>query len=208
MPEQAKTLRRKAWFNKPNYRAEQTEEGKKHIKGYAVLFETPTVVFGDWQEIIDKGAFGAVGDKPATDLSDLRLLVNHEVGDLLARASINLKTEIDDTGLYIDAELPDTQLARDTWELVSKGIMDGMSFWFVADVWETDTDKKIDRILHFKRVYEVSVVTFPAYPETVAVATEQTDELEEPPAADGERSEQNNPDEKGRQALFDYTQII
>ena len=79
-------------------------------------------------------------------------------------------------GLFIEATLPDTTLARDTWTLVQMAILDGMSYSFYADRWETDTDKKQDRILHITDLPEVSLVTFPAYQASVAIATEQRDE--------------------------------
>ena len=145
------------------FRAE-TVEGKKRLKGYAVLFETPTVLWGEWKEVIDKKAF------EGTDLSGLVLLVEHQSALLLAKAGINLKAQVDEIGLYIEADLPNTTLANDTWELVSAGILDGMSFAFYADRWKTDSDRKIDRVLHFKEVWEVTITVFPAYPQAIVIA--------------------------------------
>lgn len=154
-----------------NFRAEEIE-GIKKIRGYPIVFDVPGTPYRgcDWTEVIDHVALDDV------DLSELRFLVNHDTGKLLARAGINLKAEKDNTGLFIETSLPDTSLARDTWELVKAGIMDGMSFSFWADVWETDTEKQQDRIMHITDIPEVSLVTFPAYQATVAIATEQRGE--------------------------------
>ncbi|MPM18628.1 hypothetical protein SDC9_65041 [bioreactor metagenome] len=169
-----------------DFRAEESD-GIKKIRGYAVVFNVPGTPYRgyEWTEVVDPGALVDV------DLSGLRLLVGHDTRQLLARAEINLRTEIDSTGLFIEATLPDTTLARDTWTLVQMAILDGMSYSFYADRWETDTDKKQDRILHITDLPEVSLVTFPAYQASVAIATEQRDEhpAGAPPEAERTRAE-------------------
>lgn len=167
--EKERMQERRLKFVSEKFRAEETE-GIRKIKGYPILFNVAGTPYrgSEWIEVIDPRALDDV------DLSGLRLLVNHENHLLLARAGINLKYEVDNTGLFIDADLPNTTLANDTWELVSKNIMDGMSFRFWADRWETDLEKKVDRIMHITDIPECSVVTFPAYQQTVAIATEST----------------------------------
>lgn len=167
-----KTRMRRSKFDNIEFRAVMEDEGKKKVRGYPILFNTPTQIYGDWREMIDRGALDGV------DLSKLRLLVGHNNESLLARADVNLRCEIDDVGLFIEADLPDTQLARDTFELVSKGILDGMSFAFWIEEMKTNWEEKIDTILKFKEVPEVSIVTFPAYPQTVVMASETTDEVD------------------------------
>lgn len=171
-----KTNKRVMTFDNQQFRAEMLNEGdsqKKIIRGYPILFETPAKIYGEWQEIIDKNAL------ETTDLSELRLLVDHNTALLLARAGINLRTNVDDIGLFIEAEMPNTTLANDTFELVKLGILDGMSYWFNADKIETDYENKIDRILNFSKIYEISLVTFPAYKETVAVTVEKPNDNQE-----------------------------
>lgn len=150
------------------YRAEEVE-GVKKIKGYPILFNVPGQPYrgSSWSEIVDQRALDDV------DFTDLRLLVNHEDHLLLARAGINMVVEKDEKGLYISADIPNTTLANDTWELVQKGIVDAMSFRFWADRWEIDDLNKVERIMHITDVPEVSLVTWPAYRQTVAVATEE-----------------------------------
>lgn len=162
-----KINKRIARFENTQFRAIAEEEGKKKVRGYPILFNTPTIIYGEWREMIAPGALEGV------DLSKLRLLVGHNNESLLARADVNLRYEIDSVGLFIEAELPDTTLARDTFELVSKGILDGMSFAFWVEEMNTNWEEKIDTILKFKEVPEVSIVTFPAYPQTVVLASNE-----------------------------------
>lgn len=172
-----KKLKRQAIFKDIDFRAIQ-ENGVKKVRGYPILFNTETVIFEDWKETISPKALDGV------NLSELRLLVGHNSDKLLGRAGINLRVEVDEIGLFIEAELPDTQLANDTYTLVNMGILDGMSFAFYVEEITTNWEKKIDTILKFKEVPEVSIVTFPAYPQTVVIATTQevdyTEEQEEP----------------------------
>lgn len=139
------------------------EQGKKIIRGYPILFDSPARI-GDWTEYVRRGALDNV------DLSELMLFGFHDTAKPLAKAGINMRTEVDDKGLFIEAELPDTREAHDVYELVSSGIISGMSYWFAASDVRNDHEKMTSEILQFKWVREVSVVTFPAYPETLAIA--------------------------------------
>jgi HK97 family phage prohead protease len=155
-------------FADAQFRAEE-KEGKRYIRGYPIVFNVAGHPYrgSEWTETVDPAALADV------DLSGLRLLVGHDTRQVLGRSGVNLRAEVDAVGLFIEAELPDTTLARDIWELVQRQILDGMSFSFYADRWETDVDKKQERILHITDLPEVSIVTFPAYDATVAMATER-----------------------------------
>jgi exonuclease VII small subunit len=76
----------------------------------------------------------------------------------------------DERGLKVTATLPNTQLGRDTAELISKGIVDSMSFGFnvIKDSWNNEGN---ERTLHQVRLHEVSIVAFPAYAGTAGTTT-------------------------------------
>ena len=164
----------------------------KKLKGYPILFNMPTTIWGDWKEQIAPEAVEGV------DFSDTRMLVDHDTSLLLARAGINRKISIEQLGVYIEAEMPNTQLAEDTFELVSRGIMDGMSFCFVASKIETDWEAKIDTIKKFKAVPEISIVTFPAYPQTVIVVSNEAQEDPEEEEPKEEPTPEDDAEEKER----------
>jgi len=144
----------------------------KVLKGYPILFD----VYGrpyrgtEWVEKVDKKALDTV------DFSKLVLLWDHSTTWPLARVGKNMEATVDDTGLFIKATLGDTWLDNLVYDRVSKGIVDGMSFWFDMNAMiATDYENKIDVITKINEVYEVSIVVFPAYEETVVITADGTD---------------------------------
>ena len=79
----------------------------------------------------------------------------------------------DQRGLLSEIILPETQLARDLEVLMKRGDINQMSFAFSIDKdgqdWEKTDDGPWERtITKVSRLFDVSVVTFPAYPQTDA----------------------------------------
>lgn len=151
-------------------RAEEVE-GEKFIRGYALLWDVVAQPYRDWpdyKEMLAKGALDGV------DMSDSRFLVNHNRDLVMGRASKNVRFQIDETGLFVEVKVHNgIQLCKDYYALVKAEFIDGMSFAFLIDKWEYDEATGVFKITKIKDMWEVSVVTFPAYPETVAVAREQ-----------------------------------
>jgi hypothetical protein len=73
----------------------------------------------------------------------------------------------DDRGLAVEIDLPDTQVGRDLRESMSRGDIDGMSFGFrvTKQDWDESGDTPL-RTIREVELFEVSVVTFPAYADT------------------------------------------
>jgi len=80
-----------------------------------------------------------------------------------------LRLEEDDIGLRVRVHPPATQWARDFMVSIERGDVDQMSFAFEAiqENWSTENSEAI-RELREVRLSDVSFVTFPAYPQTVA----------------------------------------
>lgn len=162
-------------------RAEQDERGSV-ITGRPIVFGSRTDL-GWYDEIIERGALDA------TDLKDVRLLVNHNVDMIpLARSRNNTSNSTmqlipDENGLSIKAVL-DTENntdARSLYSAVERGDIDGMSFMFTVekDSWDDpDSDHPTRHLLSIRRVFEVSAVTFPAYSKTSIQARGLSDALE------------------------------
>jgi HK97 family phage prohead protease len=115
-------------------------------------------------ERIAPGAFR----RSLRDRSDVKLLWNHDVGEILASTrSGTLKLYEDEKGLRVEAELANTQRGRDTAELVRTGRVDSMSFGFSVppggDEWNEDGS---ERTVKSVRLFEVSIVAFPAFTAT------------------------------------------
>lgn len=146
--------------------------------GQPILYDTPTTIHdpaGDYIEIIKRGAL------EGADLSDVRLLYNHDTNKIpLARAPKTMELKKGTAGLELTATLPDTQEARAVYEAVKRGDLDGMSFCFTVPEGGDSYDPKTNTrtITKIAKVYECSVVVFPAYPQTsVEARTARTESL-------------------------------
>ena len=136
------------------------------LRGRPILYDTPTLindVGGSYTEIIRKGALDGA------DLSDVRLLYNHDLGKVpLARTPKTMSLTVDEQGLTFEAVLPDTAGAKEVYEAVKRGDLSGMSFAFTVPEGGDDYDANTNTraIRQIAKVYECSVVPYPAYPTT------------------------------------------
>jgi len=133
------------------------------LTGYAAIFDSPSEPL-PWTEFVKRGAF----TKTLKDGADVRLLIDHE-GIPLARTKSGTLSLIEDSrGLLVEAELdPSNPDAARVISAMRRGDMNQMSFAFrtIKDAWAND---RSTRDLKEVQLYDVSIVTFPAYEETVA----------------------------------------
>lgn len=145
---------------------EGEENDKMVIEGYAAVFDSETLIGSeDWgfYESIDKRAF------EGANMKDVPLKYNHsDAVPILARTrNKSLKLTVDDKGLFIHAELLDTQDSIDMYKRIKAGLIDKMSFAFTVKEESVRSDKTPHRkILRFDRIFDVSVVDTPAYDDT------------------------------------------
>lgn len=147
-------------------RAGDNGDATLRFRGHAALFDVLSDDLGGFREQISPGAF----KKTLKDGADVRLLVNHDPNLVLARTKAGtLKLSEDDSGLLAEAELADTSYARDLAAVMERGDVDQMSFGFrtIRDTWNSDTEPPT-RTLEEVQLFDVSVVTYPAYPATSA----------------------------------------
>lgn len=136
------------------------------IVGMPIVFDQPTIIndpAGSYTEIIRRGALDDC------DLSDTRLLYNHDLSKIpLAKTPKTMQFKLDPAGLTMSATLPDTEEARSVHTAVKRGDLSGMSFAFKVpaggDRYDPATNTR--EILKIEKVYEVSILPFPAYPTT------------------------------------------
>lgn len=154
-------------------------EGDKHkymITGKPILYEQPADIAtpaGPYREVIRQGALDGA------DLSDIRLLYNHDLGQPpLARTPKTMTFTISPAGLEMSAELPQTEQGKSVYTAVQRGDLSGMSFGFkVPDGGDTyDPATNTRTILKIEKVYEFSITPFPAYPATSVEARAVMDE--------------------------------
>lgn len=158
-----------------------TSGGAPKIRGYAAVFNTLSEDLGGFREQIATGAF-----TDALGSSDVRALINHDPNHVLGRSTSGTLTMREDaTGLAVEIVPPDTQSARDLVELMKRGDVSQMSFAFTVgkedQQWTRDgSGPWLRTIKKVARLFDVSVVTYPAYPATSAAVRA----LEEVRAAD------------------------
>lgn len=158
------------------------DAGGPVIEGYAAVFDTLSVDLGGWRERIAPGAF-----KRTIGESDVRALWDHDAKYVLGRNRAGtLALEEDARGLRIKATPPDTVWAADLMTMMKRGDVNQMSFGFYvrADEWVEEPDFGLVRVLRDVDLFDVSVVTYPAYPATSAEARARASEQRPGPADD------------------------
>lgn len=152
----------------------QAENGRSEdftLRGHAAVFNSLSDDLGGFREVLEPGAFRAALEKQP----DVRLLFGHNGDTLIPLArtkSGTLEIREDDTGLHVWARVAPTSFARDMRIAMERGDLDQMSFAFTlqegGDDWE-NTDTGVIRTIRrdgIRDIFDVSVVTYPAYPET------------------------------------------
>lgn len=150
-------------FPVSEFRAIEDSNGLRHIVGYAAVFNTLSEEMCGFREKIAPGCFAKTIKE-----DDIRALWNHDSNHVLGRnKSGTLTLSEDERGLKIDILPPDAQWARDLMTSIERGDIDQMSFGFrtVAQLWEGEYPEEIRTLVEVK-LFDVSPVTFPAYPDT------------------------------------------
>lgn len=144
----------------------QTREadGNLYIEGYFAVYGGKYWLWDEAYETIEPGAF----DGQTT--GDVRALINHDTGLVLGRTTAGtLELRTDEKGLWGRILInQNDQDAMNCYERVKRGDVNQCSFGFdieEQDVEYTDGQPTVWKIKKV-RLYEVSVVTFPAYEDT------------------------------------------
>lgn len=147
------------------------EEDKMIVEGYAITFNSPAT--HGYTEIISDRALDN------TDMSDVPLKYNHEDSHLIMARTRNKSLELkkDEKGLFIRAELIDTQSNKDIYKSIKAGLIDKMSFAFTTRGDEYDYDTDTRTITDIDKLYDVSVVDMPFYDSTSVYARNENDEF-------------------------------
>ena len=145
------------------------EEGEDlYIEGYFAVFNSLYEIWPGATESVAPGAFsGTLGN-------DVRALIDHETRLVLGRSKAGtLELKEDSHGLWGRVKINrQDQDAMNLYERVKRGDVDQCSFGF--QIREEETEIKEDGSVHWTikdvDLYEVSVVTFPAYEDTAVTA--------------------------------------
>lgn len=149
------------------FEARETD-GKLYIEGYFAVFNSNYEIFDGATESVAPGAFdGAL-------LDDIRALIDHETRLVLGRTKAGtLELRVDEHGLFGRIEVnPNDQDALNLYARVQRGDVNQCSFGFdiLDEEYEVLASGEVHWTIKKVKLYEVSVVTFPAYESTAVVA--------------------------------------
>ena len=166
------TMKKKTKLEQRSYLCEVRAEGEQDgiITGRPIVYNSRTNI-GYFDEIIDSGALDGA------DMTDVRLLVNHDISNIpLARSRRNngnstmqLTPDGEGLGIAANVDIENNAQARSLYSAVQRGDVTGMSFMFSVDEerWENlESDHPTRHIVKIGSIVEVSAVTFPAYDST------------------------------------------
>jgi HK97 family phage prohead protease len=145
------------------------ESGRIGFKGEAIVFNSPTWIgskrWGFWEQIAPQAVTKTLAE------ADVRFVQNHDPNLLLARTSAgSLRLAASEAALAVDADMAPVSYAEDAAVLLEGGELKEMSFAFEPLSWEfTETeDGERSYTITELTLYDVSVVTWPAYSATSA----------------------------------------
>lgn len=163
-------------FNQAEVR--KADSGGLRFTGHAAVFNQRTWIgpkrWGFWEEV-DPGFFDDV-------LSDrAAFLVNHDPNILLARNGTTMKLTVDEKGLVPDAQWDPQDPDAVKWAgRVDRGDANEMSFAFTVkeEKWsETESGEEVRTLLKAEQLFDVSLVTYPAYGGTDGSMRDQAAEV-------------------------------
>jgi len=180
------------------------------LEGYASVFDSWSEELGGYEPFREKVVRGAFADSIKTD--DIRCLFNHDSNFVLGRNRAGtLSLEEDGKGLKVTIKPPDTRWAKDLLVSVKRGDISQMSFGFVCEKDSWSYDDSIDvRELHKVKLFDVSLVTYPAYPATEcdvrSIVASRKAEREK--LLDEQRQKQAELSAQKQQKLHEYEEVF
>jgi HK97 family phage prohead protease len=157
----------KRMFDAEALTVHRRDDGKSPMmRGHAAVFNELSGDLGGFREQIIPGAFAE-----AIEADDVRALINHDSNFVLGRNRAGtLAMREDARGLAVEITPPDTAFARDLIVSMERGDVTQMSFAFRirpnGEDWAKNDDGVWVRSVKRVRLYDVSVVTYPAYTQT------------------------------------------
>ena len=207
-------------------REDENGQQSREVNGRAIVFGVRSVNLTPWSstrvvyEVLEPGCL----TQELINRSDVIYNLNHNssVLNVLGRfrnsEKDTLKLELRADGVYNSCELPQTTAANDALELIKRGDINGQSFAFEDDYEDTEngvsyerTNETIDGkevwLRHVKKItglYDVAIVTHPAYEQTSVATREQSEAIDKAIEAQlkrecGDKNDkrEDDPDDKG-----------
>lgn len=190
-------------------RVEEKQEGGKKLvlRGYPILFNTETKVYDFWYGEVRETILPTALE--GTDLSNVYLITGHNIepDKVLGRSNVNMRLEVDETGLFFEAELPNTQHARDIYNLIESGLIDGMSFGFYCSD-QVNPETLTRTITHIDELFEITITPFPAYKEASVIVQKQRQAEEEKKKQEELEAQAEEEKNKKEEALKELEELL
>jgi len=154
---------------------ETKDENKDAVSfiGRAIIYDSETSICDGVLEKIAKNAF-----EHSANTDDIRCLFNHDPNLVIGRTtSGTLKLKKQEDGIYFHVSPPNTEWSRNLIESVKRGDITQCSFGFTVDdeIFNTSSNGNICRTIRDGKLFDVSIVTYPAYEETVVQVRKKVD---------------------------------
>ncbi len=149
------------------------------LRGMAIVFNERSQDLGGFVEVIKPEAI----KRTIAEAIDLRAFFDHDPAKVLGRQSAGtLRTEATAQGLSVEIDPPSVTDPPNLMESIARGDISGMSFSFRVmpngEEWKREGERIVRHVTDM-RVYEVSIVSMPAYEQTdVEVALRQLRDFE------------------------------
>lgn len=141
------------------------DDEARTIEGYGSIFGN----VDSYGDIVVPGAFTkSIGKRKP------KMLWQHEPDQPIGVWDI---VEEQEKGLYLKGRIFDTTLGNDAYKLVKGGALSGLSIGYATEQYEIDNEKDIRKLTQVK-LYEVSLVTFPANEKATITGIKSAHETE------------------------------
>lgn len=153
----------------------RADTGKNVLRGYAARFGS-VYDMGWFTEEVSRSAFDSA------DLSDVRILLNHDSNQILGRTSAGTaRVGVDETGLWYEVDLPDSPNGENVKVAVERGDITQSSwgFYLEKDTWTRRGSKDHRTLDAVGVVFDASPVTFPANPDTSVAKRSRDAQIQE-----------------------------
>lgn len=190
-------------------RVEEKQEGGKKLvlRGYPLLFDTEAKIYDWWYGEVRETILPTALE--GTDLTNVYLVGGHEItpDKVLGRNNVNMRLEVDETGLFFECELPNTQYARDIYNLIESGLIDGMSFGFTCSD-QINPETLTRTITHIDELFEITITPFPAYKEASVIVQKQRQAEEEKKKQEELEAQAEEEKNKKEEALKELEELL
>lgn len=168
----------------------QGEDGKVHIKAYALVFGN----VDSYGDIIAEGACDAF--LSSEDADRMRLCYQHNTNEVIG---VITAKGVDETGMWIEADILPTSTGKDVGTLIKGGAINEFSIGYYANEYHFEKREGYDydlRILDAITIVEVSPVTRAANPQAVLIEAkaEQQEQVQEEAPQEEEKPLTQNKD--------------